>query len=180
MSETYPPPPSQPPTAPAARSRWSHTLTVALIGFSAGAGIVGAAWWATSATSDSKETTTVSAAASATTAAVGSEPFDLTGTFVLTDGVISDGATSCKGSGGYDDIGMGTSVTVYDAAGAVIGSSGLFISTHDKTAGTCTYQIAVEAVPGGHDFYQVEISHRGKIQLSAADARAGSFAGSLG
>ncbi len=179
MSQIHPPPPERPPVAPA-RSGWGQTITVALTGFAAGAAIVGAVWWATSTRDGGEEMKTAQASAGPSMTPVGSTPFDLTGTFVLSDGVVSDGTTGCKGSRGFDDIGMGTSVTVYDAAGAVIGSSALYISTHDKAAGTCTYQVAVEAVPGGHDFYQVEISHRGKIQLPAAEARAGSFAGSLG
>jgi hypothetical protein len=35
-------------------------------------------------------------------------------------------------------------------------------------------------VPEGADFFQVEVSHRGKLTLSAADAKAGKFSATLG
>jgi hypothetical protein len=35
-------------------------------------------------------------------------------------------------------------------------------------------------VPGGHDFYQVEVSHRGKIAVSGDEARAGAVGLTLG
>ncbi|MBL1287261.1 hypothetical protein JKV81_10455 [Streptomyces sp. For3] len=106
--------------------------------------------------------------------------FTLEGEFTLADGAISDGIGGCEGSGGYTDIGIGTSVTVYDAAGSVIATSALLLSEFDATAGSCTYDVAVEDVPADEDFYQVEISHRGKLQLSADEAKSGSFSGTLG
>jgi hypothetical protein len=38
----------------------------------------------------------------------------------------------------------------------------------------------VAGVPEGSKFYQVEVSHRGKITVSSAEAKAGKFAASLG
>jgi hypothetical protein len=38
----------------------------------------------------------------------------------------------------------------------------------------------VDGVPSGHDFYQVEVSHRGKIAVSDDEARDGLVALTLG
>ncbi|MET8405444.1 hypothetical protein [Streptomyces sp900116325] len=44
--------------------------------------------------------------------------FSLSGAFALTDGVVHTTDTGSWGTGGVDDFVEGTSVTVYDAAGA--------------------------------------------------------------
>jgi hypothetical protein len=178
-----PPMPAAPPTAatPAGKPSTRRTLTTLLIGAIAGAAIVGGTWYSTSR--DHGDNGGSSITADGKPAAVEAAPdgtFTLNGEFVLTDGAIDDGTGGCQGSGGYDDIGLGTSVTVYDAAGAVIATSELVLSEFDRAAGTCTYDVSVPDVPGDQDFYQVEISHRGKIQLSAEEATSGAFAGSLG
>lgn len=183
VAPAVPPMPATPPTAatPAGKPGIRRTLTTLLVGAVAGAAIVGGTWYATSR--DNGATSVSSITADGKPAAVEAAPkgtFTLTGEFVLTDGVISDGTDGCEGSGGYDDISLGTSVTVYDAAGAVIATSFLLLSEYDEAAGTCTFDVSVDDVPGGQDFYQVEISHRGKIQLSAEEATSGGFSGSLG
>jgi hypothetical protein len=170
-----PPMPATPPAdAAAGKPSTRRTLTTLLIGAVAGAAIVGGTWYATS--HDTGSSVTVDGKP------VAGPPgtFTLKGDFTLTDGAVDDGIGGCEGSGGYDDIALGTSVTVYDAAGAVIATSALVLSEFDRAAGTCTFDVSVPNVPGGQDFYQVEISHRGKIQLSAAEATSGGFAGSLG
>ncbi|QIQ07265.1 hypothetical protein HA039_31160 [Streptomyces liangshanensis] len=93
---------------------------------------------------------------------------------------MDDGIGGCEGTGGYDDISLGTSVTVYDAAGAVVGTSSLVLSEFDADARSCTFDVSVENVPARKDFYQVEVSHRGKVQLTEAEAKGGAFAASLG
>lgn len=177
-----PPMPATAPAAPAAgKPGIRRTLTTLLIGAVAGAAIVGGTWYTTSR--DHGDIGGSSITADGKPAAVEAAPdgtFTLNGEFVLTDGAIDDGTGGCEGSGGYDDIGLGTSVTVYDAAGAVIATSELVLSEYDRAAGSCTYDVSVPDVPGDQDFYQVEISHRGKIQLSAEEATSGAFAGSLG
>ncbi|WAU82215.1 hypothetical protein O1Q96_22070 [Streptomyces sp. Qhu-G9] len=119
-------------------------------------------------------------ASSSTTLAAETEPstFTLTDTFELTKDAVGNGLGGCKGSGGFDDIAEGTAVTVYDAAGTVIATGHLGVST--LSSGTCTFDVAVEGVPKGKEFYKVEISHRGTVQLSADDAEAGLFGASLG
>jgi len=44
----------------------------------------------------------------------------------------------------------------------------------------CAFTFSVPDVPAGESFYQVEVTHRGKINVSAEDARNGSTALSLG
>ncbi|WP_055713143.1 hypothetical protein [Streptomyces torulosus] len=119
-------------------------------------------------------------ASSTETPAAETEPntFTLTGTFELTEGAVGDGLGGCEGSGGYDDITEGTAVTVYDAAGTVVATGRLGDST--LSSGTCAFEVVVEDVPRGEDFYKVEISHRGTVQLSGDEAEAGQFGASLG
>ncbi|MFD6200460.1 hypothetical protein ACWCQF_06925 [Streptomyces rubiginosohelvolus] len=189
---TTPPMPDTPPTAgpataPAAavKPSWRRTVTMLLIGAAAGAAIVGGTWYTTSSTDgDSSDTTqTVAGSPAADTVNTDGEAdgtFTLEGQFTLTEEAVSDGIGGCEGSGGYGDIQLGTSVTVYDAAGTVIATSALILSEFDEAAGSCTYDVSVEDVPDGEDFYQVEVSHRGKLHLSAEEAKSGSFSGSLG
>jgi hypothetical protein len=69
-------------------------------------------------------------------------------------------------------------VTVYDSAGKVV-ATGSLGTGKPKSAG-CVFPVSVAGVPGGSKFYQVEVSHRGKITVSSAEAKAGKFAASLG
>ena len=138
---------------------------------------MGAVW----GLSEGQETASSPQSASSTeTRAAETEPstFTLTGTFELTEDAVSDGLGGCEGSGGYDDITEGTAVTVYDAAGTVVATGQLGDSK--MSSGTCTFEVAVEDVPRGEDFYKVEISHRGTVQLSGDEAEAGQFGASLG
>jgi len=154
--------PPQPAPAPAARRRVSP-LAAGLTGLAVGAALVGAVWVITANTSDS-----------------GPGTFTLEGEFVLTDSVAPSGDGGCAGLRGYDDIREGTSVTVYGAAGEVVGTGSLGNSKYDREDYTCTYKVAVPDVPKGERFYKVEVSHRGTLQLSAEEAEDGEFAGSLG
>lgn len=107
------------------------------------------------------------------------DSFTLSGTFTLTDGATqyaSQGA--CEGTGGYDDIREGTQVTVYSSAGEVLGTGYLDSSTYLDPV--CEFELTVDGVPTGYDFYQVEVSHRGKIAVSDDEARAGEVALTLG
>lgn len=142
-------------------------LLAALVGLVVGAGGVGAAWGLSGSSPSPKP-----AAAAA---------FVLTGTLTLAKG--SPGSTgSCEGTDGYADITPGAAVTVYDAAGAVVGKDylGNGSSMSSTGYGACEFQFSVQSVPEGSKFYQVEISHRGKLTVSAEDAKAGRFASSLG
>lgn len=45
---------------------------------------------------------------------------------------------------------------------------------------TCVFNILVEAVPAGHDLYQIEVSHRGMIAFTEAEGLQGNIELSLG
>jgi hypothetical protein len=104
--------------------------------------------------------------------------FTLVGTFSLY-GTSSTSGGSCHGTGGYGDIADGASVTVYDAAGKVDAVGAI---TKPQQAGVlgCTFSVMVPNVPSGERFYQIEVTHRGKVTVTADDAKAGRVALSLG
>lgn len=94
-------------------------------------------------------------------------------------GKTSGVSSNCRGAGGYSDILEGAGVTVYDAMGKIVGS-GRLEQGSEASSGGCMFPIAVPAVPGGSAFYQVEVSHRGKITVSEAEARGGMLSMFLG
>ena len=110
--------------------------------------------------------------------------FVLTGTLTLKESQGSQGV--CTGSiAGYEDISMGTAVTVYNQAGDVVatgelGDGKFTAGQFTPNVGPCVYEVRVPDVPVDATFYQVEISHRGKLTLPAADAKAGLLAATLG
>lgn len=157
---TLPDAPVGPPPPPAAPKRRPSPLLAGILGLAIGAGLVGGAWAYSSRTPAEPDT------------------FSLRGTFVLTEDAIRTDGENCRGRGGYDDIADGTSVTVYDAAGGVAATGALGKSKY--AIGACAFTVTVDDVPKGEKFYQVEVSHRGKVQLSAKDAEDGKLAASLG
>ncbi|MDX3329919.1 hypothetical protein PV405_35635 [Streptomyces sp. ME02-6979-3A] len=168
-TDTTPPQPTEPPAVPPLHpdsppttpKRPPSPILTGLLGLIIGAGIVGGTWaYTANQTPDAPPT------------------FTLEGSFTLTDGARREGEDNCRGTGGYDDIAEGTSVTVYDAAGGIAATGQLGKSVY--TAGLCLFLVTVEDVPKGEKFYQVEVSHRGKVQMTAAEAEAGKLAASLG
>jgi hypothetical protein len=144
-------------------------LAAGAAGLIIGAGGVGLAWGLTSSGPSPAAAPTPTEAAT----------FTLTGTMEVT-GIKNwrRVSTQCEGIGGYDDIGESTSVTVYSGSGQVVGTGRL---TNGVVFGaSCSFSVMVEKVPVGSDFFQVEVSHRGKLTLSAADAKAGKFSGTIG
>lgn len=138
-------------------------------GLVVGAGAVGLTWGLSGGESESKGS------------------FTLRGAMVLNDGATTatfEKGGDCSGYGdGYGDIVPGASVTVYDSAGAVVatGSLGKGTLPEGSTSSVpCSFPVTVPGVPKGAKFYQVEVSHRGKVTVSASDAEAGRFAASLG
>lgn len=189
---TAPPMPAAPPVtapdvalAPAApavpgKPGRLRTLTTLLIGAAVGAAIVGGTWYTTSRDDTDNATASTATENAATINDNADDTFTLNGNFTLNEDAVDDGIGGCEGSGGYTDITLGTSVTVYDAAGSVIATGMLALSKFDEAAGSCTWDVSVYDVPGDQDFYQVEIGHRGKLQLSVVDAKADGFSASLG
>ncbi|MFJ1804316.1 hypothetical protein [Streptomyces sp. NPDC088180] len=153
-----PPMPAEPPSV--ARKRHFSPLLAGLLGLVIGAGGVGGTW-----------------AYTASQEPPAPAVFTLTGAFALTEGATRNG-DGCIGTGGYDDIAEGTSVTVYDGTGKVAATGNLGKSKY--AAGACAFGVSIPDVPKGEKFYQVEVSHRGKIQLSAEEAEAGKLSVTLG
>src|SRR5206468_324064 len=129
----------------------------------------------------------------ATAGAFGTGSFTLNGQMTLMQSSSSYGSYSsysssayylgqdgtCFGEGGYSDIGAGTGVNVYDQSGAIV-AVGQLASGRGSYSSGCTLTFSVPDVPSGSKFYQVEVSHRGKMNLSAQDAKAGAAAYTLG
>jgi hypothetical protein len=98
-------------------------------------------------------------------------------------------ANLCWGAGGYGDIEKGASVTITDAAGAVIGVGSLVAATPTQfttTDGTqsflgdpnakpthCDLSFAIPNIPAGKGFYGVEVSHRGSVKYPEAALNTG-------
>ncbi|MEV0994641.1 hypothetical protein [Nonomuraea sp. NPDC050202] len=76
---------------------------------------------------------------------------------------------SCTGEGEYADIAYGAQVVVTDPAGKTIGLARLTTGVLQEPG--CTFQFAA-SVPGGHEFYGVEVANRGRSQFSAAQLAA--------
>lgn len=78
----------------------------------------------------------------------------------------------CSGWKGYDDIRGGTQVVVTDPAGTTIaiGALGAGVPRRDpdntSRATECRLPFKVTGVPGGHQFYRLEVGHRGKLEYA--------------
>lgn len=104
----------------------------------------------------------------ATAQAAPPPPFTLTG----------DLRVDCY-STGFDDITDGAAVTVYDAAGTVV-AVGQLGKEDSATLGRCMWPLSVADVPSTSAFYGVEVTHRGKVTVPAAQAKAGDVHLTLG
>lgn len=94
----------------------------------------------------------------------GEETHVIQGEFTLLD---SDTASNdCVGTGGYNDIAPGVSVTVRDGSGSTL-ATGRLGEGEALTGLGCTYKFNVE-VPDAA-FYRVEVSHRGELEYSKAE-----------
>ncbi|MFF7413819.1 hypothetical protein [Streptomyces lydicus] len=157
---------AEPVTAPRPKW-WGRPFAAGLAGLVVGAGAVGSAW----AIQAGQGSQTRKAAA-----------FTLRGKMTLTGDHIPSGDTGeqCTGYKGYDDISEGTAVTVYDTSGKLIAKGALGAGTSDDVSGVCEFDVRVPDVPKGEKFYQVEVSHRGRISATAEEAEQGEFAGFLG
>lgn len=90
-----------------------------------------------------------------------------TDSFVAT----GQGDNACAGSGGYDDLATGAQVVVTDntartiAVGTVTGSA--------AKGDFCLLTFDVPSVPEGKKFYGLEVSHRGVVQFTEQEMKAG-------
>lgn len=81
------------------------------------------------------------------------------------DGAANATGSACFGESGYDDIRAGTQVTV-TADEKVVAVGALGLGEYDGRV--CVFPLSVESIPRGHDFYSVEVAHRGAINYPAA------------
>ncbi|WP_345695468.1 hypothetical protein [Kitasatospora terrestris] len=108
--------------------------------------------------------------------AAGPDTFALSGHLTLKQSSVTSGP--CSGTGGYQDIHEGATVTVYDGGGRAVATGSLAAGM--RVGLYCRFSVWVTGVPVGPGSYQVEVSHRGKATLSAEDAQAGKYEASLG
>jgi hypothetical protein len=82
----------------------------------------------------------------------------------------------CSGTGGFDDLHMGTDVTVTDGAGKTIGVGNLRPGTAASGNGSCVFSFDIDDVPAA-DFYQVTAgnSKRGGPHYTSKDMDANNW-----
>lgn len=81
------------------------------------------------------------------------------------EGSFSMPRSDCQGSGGHDDIGPGTMVTIRNESGSTIATGSLGAGRGD---GGCNYAFAINGVPDAK-FYRIEVSHGGEVEYSLAE-----------
>lgn len=84
----------------------------------------------------------------------------------------------CSGTGGYSDIRLGAGVTVYNAKGAIVGTSTLTDSFWFDDF--CFFGFKVVEVPESEGPYQYEISHRGRLTVTEDVAKGDGASATLG
>lgn len=105
---------------------------------------------------------------------------NISGTIAVRGGVSQNGldGEACATTGaGYKDIQAGVQVVITDAASKTVALATLGPGTMRRPGGPddferhCVFSFAAPA-PAGHDFYGVEVSHRGRVQFTAAQVKA--------
>lgn len=78
----------------------------------------------------------------------------------------------CQGTGGYSDISPGTSVTVKNGDGKVLGATTLGVGTASSNGAQqayCDWTVKVPDVAADEGFYAVEVGSRGAVTMSKDD-----------
>ncbi|BCJ73265.1 hypothetical protein CS0771_28090 [Catellatospora sp. IY07-71] len=96
-----------------------------------------------------------------------SDAHTVTGTVILSNGEFIDTGGACYGMGGFQDIRPGAKVVVTDAAQRTVATGE--IETAKETVTECHLTFRVEDVPRGETSYGIEVTHRGRLQYTAAD-----------
>ncbi len=96
-----------------------------------------------------------------------SDAYTVTGTVILSNGEFINTGGACYGMGDFQDIRPGAKVVVTDAAQRTVATGA--IETAQETVAECHLTFRVEDVPRGDAFYGVEVTHRGRLQYTAAD-----------
>lgn len=115
-----------------------------------------------------------------------SPAFTISGTITLS-AAISTGTSTitqignpCTPDAGYEDIAPGAQVTTKNGTGKVLALgilgaarvSELLANPNDEGAPwpyRCTLPFTVTGVPGGEEFYSIEVSHRGEVRYTRGD-----------
>ena len=98
--------------------------------------------------------------------------FAVSGNLTLADYMPAAGdlGVPCQGIGGYDDIQGGAQVVIYDATGRQL-AVGALNQGEILGLGRCVFAFRLSGVPRGDGGpYSVEVSHRGKIAFTFAQA----------
>ena len=86
--------------------------------------------------------------------------------------------SACEGQNGFEDITQGAPVTLFDQGGTIVAAGAL--GQGSVTAEGCAFIFTIPGVPYTANFFQYEITHRGKLTASKQDALDGNLAASLG
>lgn len=93
--------------------------------------------------------------------------FTTRGSVVLDHGCATYGTT-------FGDIRAGTQITVKSDGRTVALGRLREGDQHDNgSLSLCQFPLVIDDVPGGHDYYQVEVAHRGAVTFTEADLRGG-------
>lgn len=82
---------------------------------------------------------------------------------------ISTYGGECSGSDGYDDLSGGASITVTDPTGKVVATGSIGTGQPAGDGYLCDFPFEIPDVPSAR-FYGIEISHRGVVTFSKAQA----------
>lgn len=103
----------------------------------------------------------------------GSEPAPLTISGTIAIAPRAGGWTGGAGercetgtSGGHSDLKEGAQIVISDATAKTLAIGHLGGGAQDGVGG-CKFSFRVTEVPVGHDFYGVEVTHRGRLQYTA-------------
>ncbi|WP_052672457.1 PASTA domain-containing protein [Aliterella atlantica] len=90
------------------------------------------------------------------------------GSLTLVDSDISGSEDNCYGTGGYDDIQGGMSVTIQDGKGNILalGQTGNGTQPSSEYSSVlCVFEFQVDNIPKS-DFYSIQVGRRGQLNYS--------------
>lgn len=94
-------------------------------------------------------------------------------TFTSTSGGMDGLGTKCFGRAGYGDLIPGGAVDVTDNAGKTVAIGTITDNGTTVGSSTCVLPFTVSGVPAGKRFYGVTVTHRGVVQFTEAQMKAG-------
>lgn len=79
-------------------------------------------------------------------------------------------AGGCEGEGGFSDLAPGASVVITDNGGKTVAIGRLEPAT--IVAGNCVFDVSVDGIPSGSQFYGISVGHRNVVQFKAEELAA--------